>query len=229
MTSLASFFPDPIAEVEVQAFCSFAVWDWKATPFRPDDHKGRFIAHSVKGDREKLGRQYENLAVGPNKSVIRVNQSNFELVADAWARWAASKIKIRYPETPIVLTPLPTSKAVPGLADYRTLNLARRVQPHLPAGSVVWEGVRFRQERQPVHSGGDRGTIFEDMIFTSPPPDGVIIALDDVYTMGSHLSALVKHLPAERRPEFMVTGGQTVWDQPEQVFKRPAFTHQVYP
>jgi hypothetical protein len=222
-------FPDPIHTVDVQAFCTFAVWDWKVTRFRPEDHKARFIVHAVKGDRAKLAGKYQDLTFGTGQPPVRIDETNFELVTDAWAKWAVGKIRARKISGPIVLAPLPTSKAVPALANYRTRDLARLVQAHLGGASTVWDGVRFREERQPVHGGGNRATITEDMVLVSEPPDGEMVVLDDVFTTGAHLSALVRHLPTARRPNFMVTAGQTVWERPEDVFKRPVFVHSVYP
>lgn len=178
--------------------------------------------HSIKGATDKLAGKQETLNVGPNGSKVTVTSANFELIADYWAQWTANIIREADLPGPIVLTPLPSSQAVPSLADYRSLNLARRVQVHLP-GSAVWDGVRFRHARQPVHSGGSRSTIYEDMLLTTLPPSGTIVPIDDVYTQGAHLNALLKRLPPARWPSLMVVGGKT-----EKVVYPPEHRHDFW-
>lgn len=225
--SLSPFNFNPRAVVQVRALATLASWNWQEEPFRPKDHRARFIVHAVKGATDKLAGKHETLNVGPNGSPVTVTVANFELIADYWAAWAASIIKGDLPNQPIILTPLPSSKAVAGLVDYRPLNLARRVGQHIP-GSVVWDGVRFRQERLPVHSGGSRATIFEDMIFTSDPPPGTLVPIDDVFTQGAHLGALMRRLPSDRWPTIMITGGKTENAPPEKVINPPAYPFQFW-
>lgn len=218
---------NPKATVRVRALATLASWNWQEEPFRSRDHRGRFIVHSVKGAKDKLAGKHETLKVGAGGASVTVTADNFELVADYWARWAAEIIRSENLDGPIVLTPLPSSKAVAELADYRPLNLARRVSQHLP-GSSVWDGVRFRNERLPVHSGGSRASIADDMVLTSRPPAGAIVPIDDVFTQGSHLAALMKHLPQERWPKLMVVGGKTENSPPEKVVYPPAHTFEYW-
>lgn len=222
------FLPEPIGSIRVRSLCTFASWDWREQPFRGQDHKGRFIVHAVKGDLEKIGAKYQNLPVGPEGANIRVERHNAELVTVAWAGWAANRIRELNLAGPIVITPLPSSKATPDKQNYRTLHLANLVAGQLGPATVLWSGVRFRVERVPVHAGGNRATVGEDMILTSAPPAGNIVLLDDCFTMGSHASALYRMLPNGRTPDFMVTAGRTAWEPPEQVMQPAEFLHSVY-
>lgn len=218
---------NPKATVRVRALATLSSWNWQEEPFRAKDHRGRFIVHSIKGAVDKLNGKHETLALGPNGAAVTVTHANFELIADYWAQWAAHVIQECQLPEPIVLTPLPSSQAVPTLGDYRSLNLARRAQAHIP-GSMVWDGVRFRQARQPVHSGGSRSTISEDMILTSQPPAGAIVPIDDVYTTGAHLNGLLRLLPPERRPSLMVVGGKTENSPPAKVVYPPEHIHTFW-
>lgn len=208
--------------------CNYAsAKQWQGPKFTSDDFRGRFLTGAIKGDLAIMGTSYQNLPLGSAGAVIRVDRSNYELVAPAWAALAAKWIASRNYCDRVVIAPLPSSKTTPATATYRTLHLANLVQAALGGTSVVWSGVRFRQERQKVHEGGDRATIFEDMVLVSDVPSGVIVPLDDVYTMGSHLNALMKHLPDERWPDLMVCGGRTIWDTPEK--RAPdEFKHSFY-
>lgn len=211
--ALLSF--EPKARVGVRAICNYAsAKQWQGPPFTADDFRGRFIVGALKADHSII-RGYQDLPIGVNGALVRVDKNNFELVPPAWAAWAARVIAERSAGERVVLAPLPSSKTVLTTTEYRTLHLANLVKAAYNGEMVVWSGVRFKQERQKVHEGGDRATIADDMVLTTAIPDGRIIPLDDVYTMGSHLSALMKHLPQDRWPDLMVCGGRTIWDTPD--------------
>jgi hypothetical protein len=225
---LAPFNLEPKARVTVVALATFASWDWQETKFRPDDHRGRFIVHAIKGATTKLAGKRETLSVGPGGSAVTVTAANFELIADYFARWAARLIEDGYAAGEIVLAPLPSSQAIPELADYRSLNLAERIAGYLGDRCTVWAGTRFKQARQPVHDGGSRRTISDDMILISPPPPGAIVPIDDVFTQGAHLGALMKLLHHDRWPDLMIVGGKTVHAPPEKVIHPGAFQFEFY-
>lgn len=211
---LAPLFLEPKARVGVRAICNYAsAKQWQGPAFTSDDFRGRFLVGALKADLSII-KGYQKLPIGPGGSEVKIDKDNFELVPPAWAAWAAKVISDRGLQGRVVLTPLPSSKTVPSTVDYRTLYLANLVKAAFEGDMVVWSGVRFRQKRQKVHEGGDRATIADDMIFVDEPPPGIIVPLDDVYTMGSHLSALMKHLPEDRYPSVMVCGGRTIWDTP---------------
>ncbi len=79
-----------------------------------------------------------------------------------------------------------------------------------------------------MHAGGSRASIYEDMFFTSDTPDGVIVPIDDVFTQGAHLSALMKHLPENRWPKLMLTGGKTANTPPDKVVYPPAHPFEFW-
>lgn len=227
-TYLALLSFNPIAKVRVRASCHYAASkNWTGPKFTPQDHKGRFVVNAIKGDPSKLGNQYQILKLGPGGSPIRIDKSNFELLATAWTQIAADQIKAADLGDKIVVAPLPSSKATPEIADYRTRHLAEQVVVALGGSAVLWDGVRFKQQRTPVHGGGDRSTIYSDMVLISEPPTGQIVVLDDVYTQGDHLNALLRHLDADRRPEFMVCCGKTIWDTPPKEFP-DEFEHSFF-
>lgn len=224
--ALLSF--NPVATVRVRASCYYAASkNWAGPKFTPQDHKGRFVVTAIKGDPTKLGNQYQVLKIGAGGSAVRIDKSNSELLANAWAKMAAEYIKAAGLTDRIVVTPLPSSKATPATATYRTRDLAEMVVSELGDPAVLWDGVRFKQERTPVHGGGDRSTIYSDMVLISDPPAGQLVALDDVYTQGDHLNALLRHLDADRRPQFMVCCGKTIWDTPPKEFP-DEFIHTFY-
>lgn len=225
---LAPFILEPKAQVTVLALATLASWDWQETKFRPDDHRGRFIVHAVKGATAKLAGKSETLKVGPGGASVTVTEANFELIADYWAQWAAHLIRSGFAEGDIVLAPLPSSQATPALAEYRSRNLANRISVHLGKRCTVWDGARFKQVRQPVHNGGSRRTIADDMILVSNPPQGAIVPIDDVFTQGAHLGALMKLLQPDRWPDLMVVGGKTVHAPPEKVINPAPFKFDFY-
>lgn len=218
---------EPKARVGVRAICNYAsAKQWQGPPFNADDFRGRFIVGALKADHSIM-KGYQTLPVGAGGALVRVDHTNFELVPPAWAAWAAKVIAETMGSNRVVLTPLPSSKTTLSTTEYRTLHLAQLVKKAYKGEMVVWDGVRFKHERKKVHEGGDRATIAEDMVLTTTIPDGNVVPLDDVYTMGSHLSALMKNLPQDRWPSLMVCGGRTIWDTPPK--RTPdEFVHDFY-
>lgn len=216
---------EPDAILQVRSLATFASWDWKEQKFRPEDHMGRFVVHAIKGAQDKLAGKYQNLPIGAGQTEVRVDVSNFEIVARYWAAWAAKRIRENH-AGPIVVAPLPSSSATPANDRYRTSSLASLVAAKLGEEGHAWTGLRFREARQPVHAGGSRATIGHDMIRINDPPPGTIVLLDDVFTMGSHANAALELIGPDQRPKLMVTGGQTVWAPPDKVINPPPKMHE---
>lgn len=211
-------------QLAVHALCTFASWDWKERPFRPNDHRGRFVAHAIKGLTEKIKGKYETLSVGPNGAQIRIDENNTQPLVDFFYRWAAEEARDAGLKRPVFLA-IPSSKATRNALTFRTAELAAGIARAFGDQGVVSTALRFRKERLAVHEGGSRATIKDDMLLIAAPPPGEIVLVDDLFTWGAHAEAAVSLLGL-RTPAMMICGAYTAHDPPDKPINPPPLLHK---
>jgi hypothetical protein len=195
--------------VKVHARAAYPSWDYKETKWRQQDYDTHFFVHAVKNDAEKIGDRKTRLPLGPNAAPVWVSKDNMEVCQHWFARWAAMKCRNLDIADPIFVA-IPNRNALIDAKSFNTARLARFAARAFGDGGQAFTGLRFK-ELIPKEKG-KRQTVAElvaNMAMIEALPAGTIVLLDDVYTVGRHITAAWKMLPKDSRPDYAFVAGKT--------------------
>ncbi|MBC4018805.1 hypothetical protein H7965_26470 [Siccirubricoccus deserti] len=200
------------------------MYDASKPKWRNSDHCATKVIKAIKGlpfngsaEMKIFGQPYVLTATNAHEMI------------PVWAKWAVSKIS-DLPK-PIRLVPVPNSGAIVSepAESFRTLEMAYAVAAAATAAGIQASAhARLRWAEQMVKAskgGGPRNphTLLDKLRFCDPPlPEGTVVLIDDVITLGGHMMACVEALAGEgRRPARGVVAGRTVHDALDHPFAVP--------
>jgi hypothetical protein len=151
----------------------------------------------------------------------RLNAKNAADAAGWFAELAAAEIAKMGLPGPLILIPIPNSSStVKNGKKPRTAALAEAIAAKLK-NAKVWDGLRWTKEMTPTHQEGTREPqiLYENLVVTSGPPKGTYIIVDDVFTKGGHMQAVMARLAEKKaKCEHAVCAGRTVLQPQAQPF-----------
>lgn len=195
--------------VRVFARAAYPSWGPDVQKWREQDYDAHFFVHAVKNDREKIGQRATRLPMGAGGTYVRVDRDNLEIPQRFFARWAADKVRRLELERPVFVA-IPNRDGLVEAKSFNTARLARMAAAAFGAGAEAFTGLRFR-EYVPKEQGKRQSVreLMANMVLLEEPPAGTLVILDDVFTLGKHVTATVKMLPKKRAPDVAVVAGKT--------------------
>jgi hypothetical protein len=210
--------------VRVLARVAYPSWDFHAQPWRDQDFDAHFFVHAVKNDREKIGNRVANLPMGVGGTNVRIDHDNLDVPQKFFARWAASRARLRGITDPVFVG-IPNRNALTEGKPFNVGKLARMAAQAFGEGGSAFTGLRFR-EFVPKEAGKRQSVreLVENMVLISEPPNGTYVLVDDVFTLGKHLTAAIKVLP-KRKSAVAVVAGKTEKAPLEDMTTVPVHSH----
>lgn len=204
--------------IKIYSLMSYPSWDFREVAWRDTDHKAFFFVHAVKDDKKKIGSKAKAFNVGANNSPILLNQNNLHLAQNYYAAWVARGLRQLGVPDPVIV-PIPNRNALVGSADFNTARLVRSVAAAYGTGAKAAPVLRFRKF-VPKEQGSRQSVaeLVDNLVVTDPLPAGTIVVLDDVFTLGRHITAASQVLSAVRPPAMGFTAGRTVKSPLEKMF-----------
>lgn len=125
-------------------------------------------------------------------------------------------------EPPFFFVPIPDSgcTAVNGVAP-RMLTIAKDLAARFGDGSRAYDVLRWLQEMQPSHQGGERNVrqLYGNLTVTGRLPNGPVVLLDDITTAGGHIRAAETRIHERNgEVELAITAGRTAWEPADPVW-----------
>lgn len=198
-----------IPTIKVYARAAYPSWDHTDPKWRQQDYDTHFFVHAVKNDAEKIGNRKTRLPLGAGGSSVWVDRTNLELCQRWYARWVAMKCRNLQIDNPVFVA-IPNRNALVDAKGFNTARLARFAARSFGDGAAAYTGLRFN-EFVPKEKGKRQSVsdLVANMTLIDPIPAGRIILLDDVYTVGRHMTAAWKVLPKASRPDVGFVAGKT--------------------
>jgi len=200
-------------------------WDWQVTKFREEDYTGHFFTHAVKDDQQKIGNKWKMLKVGAQGAEVRIDRNNLIIARRFFSAWAARVVRDAGIADPVFVA-IPNRNGIITAQDFKTAFLARTAAQAFGHGATSYTGLRFRVEVPKAQ--GERQSIQDlvaNMLLIEPVPDGTLVMLDDVYTLGRHFTAAMQVLP--RKPVLAIVAARTV-KEPNDEMLRPGVHDHCY-
>ncbi|MGX8273043.1 hypothetical protein ACWQV9_10190 [Brevundimonas diminuta] len=205
MAPLFGSFPT----VKVHARAAYPSWDYKDPKWRQQDYDTHFFVHAVKNDAARIGDRKTQLPMGAGGARVWIGRDNLEVCQHWFSRWAAMKCHNLGVENPVFVA-IPNRNALTDTKSFNTARLARFAARAFGDGAQAYVGLRFK-EYVPKEKG-KRQSVSElvgNLVLVEDIPAGTLVLIDDVYTVGRHVTAAWKVLPKERRPDHAFVAGKT--------------------
>jgi len=198
-----------IPTVKVYARAAYPSWDYKDPKWRDQDYNAHFFTHAVKNDRVKIGQRRTQLPMGAGSAMVWIDQTNLDVCQKFFARWVAIKCHRLEVKDPIFVA-IPNRDALEDSKAFNTAKLARLAAAAFGPTASAYTGLRFKAF---VPKDGKRQSVAElvsNMALIEPLPEaGTLVLLDDVYTLGHHITAAYKMMPKGRKPEIALVAAKT--------------------
>lgn len=196
--------------IKVYSLMSYPSWDFREVAWRDTDHKAFFFVHAVKNDKKKIGSKAKAFNVGAKNTPVLINQNNLHVAQNYYAAWVARYLRHLGVPDPVIV-PVPNRNALVGSADFNTAHLARTAAAAYGRGARAAPLLRFR-EFVPKEQGSRQSVdeLVGNLVLTEELPAGTVVVLDDVFTLGRHVSAASQVLSTECLPRMSFTAGRTV-------------------
>lgn len=210
-------------ETPVHYRVCYPSWDWQETNFRDQDHLAHFFTWAVKGDQQKIGAKFKMMKVGAGNAEVRIDRNNLDVVQRYFGRFAAAQARAAGIEDPVFVA-IPNRNALAEVADFKSAGLARAAAQAFGAGAAAYTGLRFRALVPKAQGVRQRvSDLVENMVMIALPPPGTLVLIDDVYTLGRHITAANQILP--RRAALCVVAARTMKEPQEQMTAPGVETH----
>lgn len=223
-----TFLLADLPTITVHARAAYPSWKPDEHRWRDQDYDANFFTKAIKADREKLGSRVKNLPVTGDGSRVRISANNIENARSAYATWAAGKLK-ELDLLDAVLVPIPNSVGIVTAADFNTAAIARAIAAATGSRASVSTSLRFIEYRPKEGRERRPGAqeLRENMTLVSSIPSGPIVLIDDVFTLGHHITAASWLMPQGRDPKHAIVASRTIKKPVEDVWQ--AITEDHFP
>ncbi len=147
--------------------------------------------------------------MGAGSAMVWIDQTNLDVCQKFFARWVAIKCHRLEVKDPIFVA-IPNRDALEDSKAFNTAKLARLAAAAFGPTASAYTGLRFKAF---VPKDGKRQSVAElvsNMALIEPLPEaGTLVLLDDVYTLGHHITAAYKMMPKGRKPEIALVAAKT--------------------
>ena len=181
--------------LEVHARLHYPSWNWRETRFSQEDRRANFQTLAIKGKTDKLKDRWQDLPVKDGQSTKHITNENLVEIQYAFAGWVADQCKRSGLKRPVFI-PIPNRSAVDNNLDFQTARLADMIAKRFGDRATAWPNLRFRK---PVPDSPDNRRIppyklYQYLHCYGRIPDGEVVLIDDVFTLGWHIAAAIKRL-----------------------------------
>ena len=156
---------------------------------RRKDFDATLLVKATKG--LALGeKEYAAVTIGEKK--VNIRETNKDIAIEWFAEWAAPLVDA-LGDQPKIIVPIPGS-AVTILhpPDFRTALMAEAISVKCDPPVAFSTSLRWRKAQQSTRNGGprDASLLYNNFTISARQlPDGDIVLIDDVFTLGGHLKA----------------------------------------
>lgn len=197
-----------IPTIKVSACVAYPSWNYQDPRWREQDYNAHFFIHAVKNDRAKIGQRRTLLPMGAGGAMVWVDAANLDVCQKYFARWVALKCRRAEISDPVFVA-IPNRNALGTEKSFNTARLVRMAAAAFGSSASSYSGLRFRSL---VPKDGKRQSVNElvaNMELVEEIPGGTLVLVDDVFTLGNHMTAAYKMMPKSRRPDIGYVAGKT--------------------
>ena len=196
---------------------------------RKEDWDATHLVKAVKG--LELNPSAYSMVEIDNRSVT-IRDANKDRAIEWFAQWAAKRVAALGTQDQKVLVPIPPSSVtVESPSTFRTSVIASEIAKRCTTYTTVAPLIRWRRPMANTRDGGTRNPerIYKNCVVVSDIPPGDCVIIDDVFTTGGHLKAVVWRLDELDLPVVgAICCGRTCQEQLDNPFDVPVEAIQVY-